>query len=169
MQSRSLDERELAVLECGTCAGLWVGNEVFERLASHAKEVRVAVEALGSEQAATLVPFAPIETGRRLYRPCTICGSLMHRRNYGRKSGVIVDTCRNHGVWFDEGELARILRWLHGGGAQRSKAEAALEQSQTDRHTALYGPKAEPPELAKERRTLADVVVPIIDFLGNFI
>lgn len=169
LQSRSLDGSGLSVLECGACVGLWVPNEVFERLASNAEEVRVAVAALGVGTEATPIPIAAIETERRLYRPCTICGSLMHRRNYGRKSGVIVDTCRDHGVWFDEGELARILSWLQSGGAKRANQEAALEQREVDRHTALYGPKAEPPELAQEHRTMADVVLPVIDFLGYFI
>ncbi len=169
LQSRRLDERELSVLECGACAGLWVPNEVFQRLASNAEEVRTAVAALGNNGDTTPVPIKPIEMEQRLYRPCTICGLLMHRRNYGRKSGVIVDTCRDHGVWFDEGELAQILRWLQRGGAKRANLEADLEQQQIDRHENLYGPKAEPPELAAEARSMADLVVPVIDFLGYFV
>ncbi len=169
LQSRPLEERGLSVLECGSCAGLWVGNEVFERLASNAEEVRAAVAALGGGNPATAVPIAPIDPAQRLYRPCPVCGSLMHRRNYGRKSGVIVDTCRGHGVWFDDGELARILGWLQSGGSRRARAEADLEQRQLDRHTGLYGPKAEPPALGREPRTLADVVGPVIDFLGHFV
>lgn len=169
LQSRRLDERELSVLECGSCAGLWVPNEVFQRLASNAEEVRTAVAALGDNGSTTPIAIQPIEIERRLYRPCSICGSLMHRRNYGRKSGVIVDTCREHGVWFDEGELAQILRWLQAGGAHRADHETALEQRELDRHTLLYGPKAEPPELGREGRTLTDLVVPVVDFLGYFI
>ncbi len=169
LQSRPLDRRELSVLECGSCAGLWVGNEVFERLAANAEEVRAAVAALGAGNPAAALPIAPIDAEQRLYRPCPICGSLMHRRNYGRKSGVIVDTCRGHGVWFDDGELARILGWLQSGGARRANLEVDLERRRVDRHTGLYGPKAEPPVLARERRTLADVVAPVIDFLGHFI
>ena len=93
----------------------------------------------------------------------------MHRRNYGRKSGVIVDTCRNHGVWFDQGELARILRWLKSGGASRAHFETELEQRQIDRHTDLYGPKADPTGLGHEERTMSDVVGPVVDFLGHFL
>ena len=40
----------------------------------------------------------------------------MHRRNYGRRSGVLVDTCRSHGIWFDPEELEAVLRWIRSGG-----------------------------------------------------
>ena len=167
--SRRLDERDLSVLECGRCAGLWVGTDVFERLASNAEEVKTAVEALGTGPAApNTIRVQRLSSEQRLYRSCAICGSLMHRRNYGRKSGVIVDTCRSHGIWFDQGELARILRWLKSGGARRANVEATLEQTQIDRHTDLYGPKPEPTELANEQRSLSDMIAPVIDCLDTF-
>jgi Zn-finger nucleic acid-binding protein len=51
-----------------------------------------------------------------LYRPCPVCSKLMHRRNFGRKSGVIVDQCRPHGFWFDVTELETVLQWVRTGG-----------------------------------------------------
>jgi Zn-finger nucleic acid-binding protein len=56
----------------------------------------------------------------------------MNRRNYGRRSGVIVDVCTEHGVWFDFGELSRILAWIRDGGlahAQQQELANAKEQS----------------------------------------
>ncbi len=168
--SRRLDERQLAVLECGACAGMWVGADLFAQLASDAEQVKTAVEALGAGVAGSAdVPLRPIEAGTRLYRPCPECCTLMHRRNYGRKSGVIVDTCRDHGVWFDHGELAQILRWLRSGGARRANVEVGLEQRSTARHETLYGPKAEPSDFAREQRPLGGLVRPLIDFLGYFV
>ena len=170
LRSRRLDERGLTVLECGACAGLWLGAELFARLASNASEIREAVEALGTGSSAGVdMPLRRIDPSERLYRPCPTCATLMHRRNYGRKSGVIVDTCRDHGVWFDDGELAQILRWLRAGGARRANLEADLERREVARHDALFGPKAEPPELAREQRSMADLVRPVIDFLGYFV
>ncbi len=169
LRSRALDDRDLSVLECGSCAGLWVGNDIFQRLAASSEGVRTAVAALGGGNGGGETPIPRIDEERRVYRPCPICGSLMHRRNYGRKSGVIVDTCRNHGVWFDAGELARILRWLESGGAQRATLEAQLETRQLERQAAHYGPKAERDELRRGGRTLTDVVGPVIDFLGSFL
>ncbi len=43
---------------------------------------------------------------------CAICGGTMARRELGRQSGVIVDTCKRHGIWFDRGELSHALRYL---------------------------------------------------------
>ncbi len=169
LRSRRIDDRGMTVLECGACAGMWLGADLFARLAADADEVRVAVEALGAgSNEATDLPLQRIDNSARLYRPCPSCGSLMHRRNYGRKSGVIVDTCRGHGVWFDHGELAQILRWLRNGGARRANFEADLEQRTIARHEAHFGPKAEPSDLAREPRSLADLIRPVIDFLGYF-
>jgi Zn-finger nucleic acid-binding protein len=69
----------------------------------------------------------------RLYRPCPVCGKLMHRLNFGRKSGIIVDSCRPHGLWFDANELDAVVRWIRTGGESearrlRREMEADLER-----------------------------------------
>jgi hypothetical protein len=40
----------------------------------------------------------------------------MARVNFGHVSGVVIDTCRAHGAFFDRGELDRIRRFLRQGG-----------------------------------------------------
>ena len=50
------------------------------------------------------------------YIKCPICRKLMNRLNYGTRSGVVVDWCRDHGVWVDSGELRRLLEWTKAGG-----------------------------------------------------
>jgi Zn-finger nucleic acid-binding protein len=170
LTARRLTPSELSVLECGSCAGLWVGSEVFEQIASKAEEVRRAVDALGTNGAdSDPEPLERIDPNRPLYRPCAVCGALMNRRNYGRKSGVIVDTCSRHGVWFDDGELARILAWLQSGGAQRARLEVDLERRQIDRHAQLYAPQTDGPPQQPERRGFVDLVVPVVDFLERFL
>ncbi len=42
----------------------------------------------------------------------------MQRKNYGRKSGVIIDICARHGMWFDLHELEELLGWLRAGGVE---------------------------------------------------
>ena len=37
---------------------------------------------------------------------------LMSRNNFGRSSGVIVETCQRHGIWFDAGELGPLAGYL---------------------------------------------------------
>ncbi len=69
----------------------------------------------------------------RLYRPCPVCEKLMHRINFGRKSGIILDSCRPHGLWFDANELDSLVRWIRTGGESeagrlRQEMEADLER-----------------------------------------
>ncbi len=50
------------------------------------------------------------------YIKCPLCRKLMNRINFGTQSGVIVDTCKEHGVWLDGGELRQLLEWMKAGG-----------------------------------------------------
>ena len=64
------------------------------------------------------------------YIKCPVCGELMHRVNFGAKSGVIVDRCRQHGVWLDGGELRQLFEWMKLGGhllEQQRKEEQRKE------------------------------------------
>jgi Zn-finger nucleic acid-binding protein len=50
------------------------------------------------------------------YIKCPVCGKLMNRINFGARSGVIVDTCKEHGIWLDGGELRQLMEWMKAGG-----------------------------------------------------
>lgn len=50
------------------------------------------------------------------YIKCPICQKLMNRINFGTQSGVIVDTCKGHGMWLDGGELRQLMEWMKAGG-----------------------------------------------------
>lgn len=65
------------------------------------------------------------------------CGALMNRRNYGRSSGVILDLCSRHGVWFDAGELERLLAWVREGGLLGEEKRQREEQVEADRRERL--------------------------------
>ncbi len=124
--SRALGELDAAALECPGCTGLWLEREVFERLAAATRR----------EQA----PFArprsigtPPPPRADRYRPCPECGKLMLRRNQGGRSGVLIDLCHAHGLWFDAEELDRILDWLRGGGAEAAEAARLAEQREQRR------------------------------------
>ena len=126
-----------AVLECGRCAGFWMGHELFRNLVEHAQ-----LEAVPDGT----IPETPLQVAARFglphgsvapeneehgsfYRPCPVCRELMSRRNYGHYSGVIIDICKDHGLWFDAEELARILAWLRAGGGRKPAEEIPLFQS----------------------------------------
>ena len=50
------------------------------------------------------------------YLKCPVCQTLMNRNLFGYRSGVIVDRCHRHGIWFDSGELTHLLEWKKAGG-----------------------------------------------------
>lgn len=50
------------------------------------------------------------------YIKCPACRKIMNRVNFGTKSGVIVDRCKDHGVWLDGGELRHLFEWMKAGG-----------------------------------------------------
>ena len=164
-------EERVAVLECGSCAGLWLGNEVFRLLESRALETESTFQM--PQGRGTEVPAARAGDGSprgelpaSLYRPCVRCGKLMHRRNYGRKSGVIVDTCAAHGLWFDLGELDRVLGWVRGGGRRRSDEAAEHERRHRQRMKRIQAPELpEEPPAAHGAVTLIDLIGKIISFL----
>ncbi len=40
----------------------------------------------------------------------------MNRVNFAYRSGVVVDKCRDHGLWLKSGELIHLLEWKKAGG-----------------------------------------------------
>ena len=113
-----------SIRECTKCGGLWSGIEAFEELCAN-KEQQVAVLGLFSDRTDRSVKPATIA-----YVPCPDCKQLMNRSNFARTSGVIIDLCKKHGVWFDRDELPKIIEFITGGGMQRAreKERVSLEE-----------------------------------------
>jgi Zn-finger nucleic acid-binding protein len=71
----------------------------------------------------------PIELGLPVqYLRCPACNELMLRHNFGDSSGVIVDVCGKHGVWFDNGELAQALSFCASGQPQALRTLEKYQQ-----------------------------------------
>lgn len=65
----------------------------------------------------------------------------MNRVNYARRSGVVLDVCRAHGLWFDQDELRRVLAFISGGGLDRARERELQELKEARRAaTQLPGP-----------------------------
>jgi Zn-finger nucleic acid-binding protein len=126
LASRQVAANKVAVLECPRCAGFWMGHEAFRGLVEKAKREALPDDTTPETPHQVAAKFglpegaAAPESDRpaTFYRPCPSCKQLMVRRNYGHASGVIIDLCRDHGVWFDADELARILAWVRAGGKE---------------------------------------------------
>jgi Zn-finger nucleic acid-binding protein len=133
LTSRSLGAQRVPILECQQCAGLWLGRAAFTILLDQARRDSAIRD---DREAPRPAPRQP-QSGA-LYRPCPECGVLMHRRNYGRRSGVIVDTCSAHGLWFDARELDDLLGWARRGGETATARRLAEEEAQLDRQKRLH-------------------------------
>ncbi|HKI05303.1 MAG TPA: hypothetical protein VKK31_25200 [Thermoanaerobaculia bacterium] len=132
--SRRLGHAPVALFECSFCGGLWIEKEIFEVLADRARAGKLP-EGFGGGEPAEAAPQVPGEPPR--YRPCVTCGALMNRLNYSRKSGVIVDVCARHGLWFDLHELDRLLRWIREGGEVRAGKLQTEQERVESRQKAL--------------------------------
>lgn len=125
--SRRLGDFFVAVLECQGCAGLWLGMESLQEMLS--------AEARGEKRDVnnSREPATGVASGARGYRPCVVCGDLMSRRNLARgKSGIVVDLCGRHGVWFDADELAQLIAWTRTGGLEDLRRDLARLASSND-------------------------------------
>ena len=107
---------DLDVQACQACGGLWLDRAVFEQLGA-SRERQGAV--LGVLPAPTAPPMAAMEPVH--YRPCPACTKRMNRMNYARRSGVVLDVCKEHGIWFDKDELRRVLAFISQGGLDRAR------------------------------------------------
>jgi Zn-finger nucleic acid-binding protein len=134
LTTRQLRDSRLAAMECQLCGGFWMGSETFARLLD--REVRQPIRAMPAKA-------PPPLPGKMSYRPCAICKSLMVRWNFGRSSGVLVDVCRQHGIWFDAQELSHVLRWIRSGNLDAAQGDLArLRKSTLKRQPAASGPLA---------------------------
>jgi Zn-finger nucleic acid-binding protein len=102
--------------ECGACGGVFVDKPTFDRICTEREQQAVVL------QVRLKAPRAPASAPRAdRYWPCPDCGQLMNRQNFARISGVVLDVCRNHGVWFNHGELTRLVEFIRGGGLSRAR------------------------------------------------
>jgi Zn-finger nucleic acid-binding protein len=143
---------------CGGCGGIWLDAGELEHLTSGLDPAAGA----GAPDEAALrarLAAAPAEADMR-YRECPRCHEVMHRRNFGTISGVIVDECPKHGLFLDAGELEAVEAFLRAGG--RAIGEAARARTKARQ---LPPP---PLDLRTQREVRAETTaVSAVDVLWN--
>ena len=117
---KSLRLGTTAVRECEACGGLWLDPPSLQRLVDDRKEHANVIHALNA-----VVPTSQTALDVVKYLPCPICKKLMNRVNFARSSGVIVDMCKEDGVWLDRGELRRVMEFVGAGGLTDSRQREA--------------------------------------------
>ncbi len=98
---------------CDECLGLFFDPNELEALLEATVSHVFTIDK--SRLDAGKVPMAASEQGA-FYIKCPVCSKIMNRVNFGVNSGVIVDRCREHGVWLDGGELRHLFEWMKAGG-----------------------------------------------------
>jgi Zn-finger nucleic acid-binding protein len=101
----------VALEECPGCGGLWVAAGVFNQICADR----------ATQEAAIAVPLPPVPSGSPVehsarYLKCPVCAELMNRFQFAERSGVVLDKCRDHGIWFDRDELRRVVEFIRAGG-----------------------------------------------------
>jgi Zn-finger nucleic acid-binding protein len=135
---------ELGMHECIGCGGMFVSQKTLDAIVKREAPAPEMKNLTGG--AANRVPRHSSPSAERLdtvrYVKCPLCHELMNRVNFGKRSGVIVDVCNAHGVWFDKGELTQAIEFVaHGGLASPDGAR--------------HGRDAEGPESAELRKEAA--------------
>jgi len=118
----------LEIEGCAECLGMWVPHaavrQLVERTPRHIKPVTDAAPSVRTATPAA-APAAPIPPGGAAYIPCPSCGQLMNPKNYGGTTGIQIDFCALHGIWFDANELNQMLESVARDGASAPLAGAA--------------------------------------------
>ncbi|NOT47925.1 MAG: hypothetical protein HOP17_09295 [Acidobacteria bacterium] len=117
---QSLKIGEVGIRECERCGGFWSDVRTFESICSNKEHQASLLGFSGSY----VHPDAARPTIS--YVPCPDCKQLMNRSNFAKSSGVIVDLCKQHGVWFDAGELPKIIDFIEKGGLDRAREKEKI-------------------------------------------
>ena len=125
---------DLETHACLACGGLWLDRATFEQLGASRERQGAVLGALPAPSVPSVATLAAVQ-----YRPCPACGQRMNRVNYARHSGVLLDVCKAHGLWFDQDELRRLLAFIAGGGLDRAR-ERELEDLKEAKRASVQMP-----------------------------
>jgi hypothetical protein len=92
--------------ECGSCGGRWLDEGELRSILDARERIFTAEEV---EQVKGV--YRIVLLGREELKPelnCPRCGKSMQRFNYAATTGIILDRCRDCGIWFDKGELEHV-------------------------------------------------------------
>lgn len=105
------------IRECPKCEGLWVDTETFNEICADRDRQSAVINVLPATPATVPLSFHLDEA---YYIPCPVCGKLMNRVNFAHGSGIILEICKMHGVWFDRDQLRSVVEFIRAGGLDRS-------------------------------------------------
>ena len=93
---------------CNSCKGVWFDSGELELLLKSQvlEEPKTFFDGILNSQEA-------VSSEKK--RDCPICSHKMKKTAIGGQPEILIDICRDkHGLWFDGGEVAQVIRRLSG-------------------------------------------------------
>jgi Zn-finger nucleic acid-binding protein len=93
---------------CTSCKGVWFDSGELELILKllDLEEVKMFLDNILD---------SPEAVSSEKKRKCPICGHKMKKANIGEEPQILIDVCgKEHGLWFDGGEVAQLIRNLPG-------------------------------------------------------
>jgi len=93
---------------CNSCKGVWFDSGELELLlkSQGLEETKAFLDGILNSQEA-------VSSEKK--RICPVCGHKMKKTAIGGQPEILIDICRDkHGLWFDGGEVAQLIRRLAG-------------------------------------------------------
>lgn len=125
IENNKANDRPIRLGKCKSCLGLFLPIGTLEQLLASSSTTATSVN---RRVLNNLLKANHASESTMRYRPCPSCSTLMHRKLHGKLSGVIVDSCRDHGVWLDAGELRQLMEWTQAGGALLDEEKRTTER-----------------------------------------
>ena len=111
-----LELEQIEIDYCNHCDGIWLD----------AGELELMVETEKEKEYLNSLFKQDLKSKEKSYR-CPICSKNMIKVSVGNKEEVLIDKCpKNHGLWFDSGELEKVLQI--GSGNKENKILAILNK-----------------------------------------
>jgi Zn-finger nucleic acid-binding protein len=114
--SKALKRTPLGCI-CDDCEGCWFGFDQFDKV------LRLSDLQLESSEIEKTLQYDRKGVDLEHEVRCPDCGLRMKRHVYMMDSGVVVDMCRDHGMWLDDGELTKIRKYLQSSNAKPAEEE----------------------------------------------
>lgn len=144
--------------ECRACHGLWLPSSDFDAAIEKALAGRriSPSDGLGGRKILRRESAA----FKVVYRRCPVCGDIMNRKNYGGRSGIIIDWCGPHGSWLDADELEEIAAYIAEGGLPAAKL---TEEQKKAYYAGGLAEMAQFPAASDHTATLLDLFAGLLD------
>lgn len=95
-------------LACPVHHGIWIALERLDAIASNDVDGRSPED---EERAWAGSDHDPDALFTEKFRACPACSNTLRKDIWKYGSGVVIDTCEEHGAWVDAGELERMEAW----------------------------------------------------------